>query len=318
MKLSELVAFRNQLDELSVKPAQIDARMAMERVLYLMQSGGEQFDSFARELDQHSRDTAQVFDKFEATLDQLKQQVDQAITQEQRHWFQESYNLYDQDMAREKNDYILNRRQNLSSQVEMLFMTRLKNYTDWRFPALIVRPGLEPFVEAMVSNDPLYLVDQHRDLLRPAIDSFAEAYQRRLRPYVVNERESDPILARLPDSQFGLCLIYNFFNFRPIEIIRRWLTELQTKMRPGGVVIMTINDCDRPAGVILAESYYCCYTPGRMIMTLAESLGFEIIYTWKDQGPITWIEMRRAGELDSMRGGQTLAKIVSEPVAQSK
>lgn len=317
MKLSELVLFRNQLDELSIRPAQKDTGMAMDRVMYLMQNT-HQFDDLAQQLRQHRIRASQVFDDFELTLHQLKLQVDQAILDEQKHWFQESYNLYDQDMARETNDYILNRRQNLSGEVEQLFVTRLQNYTDWRYPAMIVRPGLEPFVGSMVSNDPLYLVDQHRDLLRPAIDSFAEAYQRRLRPYVVSERNTQPLLQKLPDNQFGLCLIYNFFNFRPIELIRRWLEEIHGKMRPGGVVIMTINDCDRPAGVVLAESHYCCYTPGRMIITLAESLGFEIIYTWRDNGPITWIEMRRAGELTSMRGGQTLAKIVSEPIAQSK
>ena len=318
MRLSELVAFRNQLDELSIRPTQVDCRMAMDRVLYLMHNHSQQFDTFTQALDQHAVQAHQVFDDFENTLVELKHTVDQEIAQQERHWFQESYRLYDQDMARETTDYILNRRQRLAPETEQLFMTRLNNYTDWRYPAMIVRPGLEPYVSSMVSNDPLYLVDQHRDLLRPAIDSFAEAYQRRLRPYVVNERSADPILARLPDGQFGLCLIYNYFNFRPIEIIRRWFSELQIKMRPGGVVVMTINDCDRSAGVVLAESYYCCYTPGRMIMTLAESLGFEIIYTWKDQGPITWIEMRRAGQLNSMRGGQTLAKIVSESVAQSK
>ena len=318
MRLSDLVAFRNELDTLSILPTHTNSRMAVDRLQYQIDASVVEFPEFSQRFQQHTVDIDRIFGEFESTLEELKQQVDATVTQVEKHWFQESYNLYTNDMIREKPEYILNRRQNLSPEIEQLFNARLQNYTDWRFPGLIVRPGLEKFINTMGANDPLYIVDHHRDLLEPAVNSFADAYQQRLRSYVINERDTDPILAGLPDNQFGLCLVYNFFNFRPIELIRRWLSEIHSKLRPGGVIIMTINDCDRAAGVTLAESYYCCYTPGRMVMTLAETMGFEIIYTWKDQGPITWIEMKRSGQLTSMRGGQTLANIISESVAESK
>ena len=73
---------------------------------------------------------------------------------------------------------------------------------------------------------------------------------------------------------------------------------------------MTYNDCDRMPGVVLAESHYACYTPGRLITTLAESIGFDRIYSWHDNGPATFLEIRKPGELESLRGGQSLAKIV--------
>jgi hypothetical protein len=49
-----------------------------------------------------------------------------------------------------------------------------------------------------------------------------------------------------------------------------------------------------------------------MILQLATTIGFEIEFTWSDDGPATWIELRKPGELTSLRGGQTLAKIVSK------
>jgi len=318
MKLSKLVAFRNELEQLTIRSAQSNSNMQIDSVRHLISCDPLQFAEFADQVDQQALVINQQFDQFENALNQFKQQINETIANDSQSLFQESYRLYDKDMRNETSEYILNRRQTLSTQAQELFDTRLQNYTDWRFPGLIVRPGLEKFVGTMVSNDPLYLIDQHRDLLQPAVNSFAEAYQKRLRCYVVNERGTDPILEKLPDGQFGLCLVYNFFNFRPFELIRQWLTELFTKLRPGGVLIMTINDCDQEAGVILAENYFACYTPGSMIRTLAETIGFEILYVWNDHGPVGWIELRRPGELATLRGGQTLAKIVSKDLAKSK
>ncbi len=318
MKLSELIAFRNQIDEFSTQTAQKLANQELNLAAYLSTQAPLQFVDYVSRFQQATDTINQAFDSFDLVVQELKQQVNLAVEQQEKHWFQESYKLYDIYMRRETPEYILNRRQKVSSEVELQFVTRLQNYTDWRFPGLIIRPGLEKFTHAMVPNDPLYLVDQSRDLLKPAVESFSEPYQRRLRTYVIDERATDPILQCLPDGQFGLCFVYNFFNFRPLELIRTWLNEIYTKLRPGGVLIMTINDCDREAGVILAENYYACYTPGRLILTMVESIGFEVLYTWNDPGPITWIEMRKPGELTSMRGGQTLAKIISESVAKSK
>jgi hypothetical protein len=47
-----------------------------------------------------------------------------------------------------------------------------------------------------------------------------------------------------------------------------------------------------------------------MILSFAESLGFELTFTFHDDGPWTWVEFQKPGEWNSLRGGQTLAKIV--------
>ena len=69
---------------------------------------------------------------------------------------------------------------------------------------MILRPAQEKFIEDLVPLDPLYLVDQHSDLLQPAIDAFNPGYQRRLRPYVINDWKDQEILAAIPTNQFGL------------------------------------------------------------------------------------------------------------------
>ena len=94
---------------------------------------------------------------------------------------------------------------------------------------MIIRPGIETFIDDMVAFDPLYLVDDQHELLDPAMDRFNTLYQRRLRPYVVNERSDDEILGKLPNNQFGMCLVYNYFNYRPFEVIKRYFVSILFK-----------------------------------------------------------------------------------------
>ena len=80
--------------------------------------------------------------------------------------------------------------------------------------------------------------------------------------------------------------------------------------------MMTFNDCDNEKAVRLAENYYACYTPGRMVRAAAKSIGYEIYFVWNDNVPSTWIELQKPGSLSSLRGGQALARVVH--IAQEK
>ena len=62
----------------------------------------------------------------------------------------------------------------------------------------------------------------------------------------------------------------------------------------------------------MVEQHFSCYTPGGMLRDLAESIGFETVFSWNDDSPSTWLELRKPGELTSLRGGQTLAKIFAK------
>jgi hypothetical protein len=177
---------------------------------------------------------------------------------------------------------------------------------------MIIRPGVEKFIEDMVGFDPLYLIDQEHDLLMPAFNRFPEEYQRRLRMYTVKENVDSEILDKIPHSQFGFCLTYNFFEFKPFEIVRKYMTEVYQKLKPGGTFIMTFNDCDRDKAVKLVEQRYACYTPGSLVRELASTIGYTQNFSWDNDGPTTWLELRKPGTLTSLRGGQTLAKIIKK------
>jgi hypothetical protein len=74
---------------------------------------------------------------------------------------------------------------------------------------------------------------------------------------------------------------------------------------------MTYNNCDRSHGVGLAERNWMLYTPKRLILEHAATLGYELVADCNGQGDLSWLEFKRSGDIDSLRGGQTLAKIIA-------
>jgi SAM-dependent methyltransferase len=312
MKLSELVAYKTELGKLTTRATQRDVELGLGQITHLVDTQSIQLGDFKQQLNDQYNEIYRSLEQFEVLVNALKKEVDAQIEIAEKPWFQESYRLYDQEMRNDSADHILNRRPILSTDTENFLRVRIQNYVDWQHPGMIIRPGLEKFVEDMVGYDPLYLVDQSHELLKPAVKKFTSEYQARLRLYTVKENIDDEILDKIPNGQFGLCLAYNFFEFKPFEIVRKYMTEVYQKLKPGGTFIITFNDCSRDKAVMLAEQRYACYTPGGLIKELAANIGYIQKFSWDNDGPTTWLELTKPGTLTSLRGGQTLAKIINK------
>ena len=311
MKLSELVAYRNQLNRLHIDQAQSQVDLDLSQIKHLVNSKDFDPNNIRQQMNDVHRSIHHNFDQFLDLVNQAKQEAQAEIELKEKYWLDETYRLYEQEMVHDTDEHILNRRPVLTPEHDIIIRTRIKNFSNNLHPGMIIRPGLETFIEHMVSFDPLYLVDRSDDMLFPCTLGFPDQYQRRLRPVVVNDRDhSRPILERLPDSQFAVCVAYNFFDFTPMPVIEQWLKEIYTKLKPGGRLMMTFNDCDNEKAVRLAESYYACYTPGKLVKAVAQQIGYEIYFIWTDNLPTTWIELQKPGTLSTLRGGQALAKVV--------
>jgi hypothetical protein len=302
-KLSEFVNFKNQLDLLSTNTIQAATDLELNKIMHLVNL--ENYDNL---LDQRKIDIQKSFNGFELELTKVKDKVNQEIAILEKPEFQKSYTLYEGE-HNNPAEFILNLRKHTIPNLE-LFQARLSKYINWQHSAMIIRPGIESFIDSMVALDPLYLVDLNHDYLAPALSKFNSQYQNRLRTYTVKEELDQDILGQLPNNQFALCFVYNYFNFRPFEILKKYLDEIYEKLTPGGVLVMTFNDCDRASAVQLVENFYCCYTPGYLVRELALSIGYEIEYSWNDPGPTTWLELKKPGTMTSLKGGQTLAKVL--------
>lgn len=312
MKLSDIVAYRRALDQYDVTDMYRSTRRDLDKIDHEVSNSAIQIKDFTKRFNQKIQDIDHYFKDFGDTLNELKRDLDEQIVEYGRPYFIESYRQYNKNLRSESAEDILGKSIPLSADTRELLIARVRSYGDWRYPGMILHPGKEDFVEHMVSLDPLYLVDREHDLISPALSRFTPEYQRRLRPYYIRENTYTPILDKIPNNQFGFCLAYNFFEFKPLEMLKIYLTELYQKLRPGGILAMTFNDCDRAHCVALAESKFACYTPGSMVRELARSLGYEIVFDWNDNGNLTWLELKKPGDLTSIRAGQTLAKIVAK------
>jgi hypothetical protein len=322
MTFLELILFWEKLCQESSNQIKLTTRLDLDKIIY---TASEHLDQSNFELlKDRYQDILTAFEHFEQQLTVIKNQTRDQIATKETAWFQRSYQLYERtltDRLSQQAEFpqeLRNQPVPLNPEAERIFNARLLRYADWHHAAMIIHPGRELFIRHLVANDPLYLVAESHKLLEPAMHNYEETYQRRLRCYIIEESLDRKLLEKIPNGQFGLCFAYNYLNFRPVEMIKKYLTEVYEKLKPGGIFIMTFNDCERTAGVKLVDQNYACYTPAGLIKDMARHCNFEIEFFWHDNGPSSWLELRKPGMLTSLRGGQTLAKIMPKPVAKSK
>jgi SAM-dependent methyltransferase len=298
------------LDDPAVCPDFDPAHHVIGEFMYYIQTHTVRLHDVEKDLLDSAAAVRTAYTRFQDRIFFAKEKCQMAIDALSPEYYQKSMQLYEQEMIFETSEYILNRRLHTDDDSKLCLQGRLLQLTDWRLPGLVFRPGLETFVEYLVPLDPMYIVDHNQDLLQPAISKFTDEYQRRLRIYTVNDYQPGEILAQLPNNQFGLIFAYNYFNYKPIEVIARYFKELTNKLRPGGSFIMTYNECDRDHGVGLVEKNFMCYTPGKEIIRHAENSDLELITQYIGAADLAWLEFKKPGSIQSLRGGQTLAKIM--------
>lgn len=313
MQLSDLVDYRNLLEEYSLENIHKQSRQQINAVMHQIVNHGLQFKQYSRDIGLDASKIDEAFNRFNSTVGDIKQHLDVLIEDRYPTMFQESTRWFNDESIYETNEYILDRSLTVDSDGQEKLLGRILRYTDWRLPGLCFRPAREKWIEHLVPLDPLYLVDNNLELLNPAVSSFHPQYQRRLRLYAINDYNNNKnILEKLPNNQFGYVLAYNWFNFKPMAVIEQYLRELWIKVRPGGVILMTFNDCDYAHGVALAEKNFMCFTPGRHIIRAAENIGFDMLDRYRGTGNLSWIELQKPGKIQTLRGGQTLAKIIEK------
>jgi SAM-dependent methyltransferase len=309
-KLSEIVRYLNLLDRPELDPDITAAIKHLYGIVHAVANNRVQMGQVTETMAQDVVDIESYYNKFLATVNGLRDNLLTMVADRQPAMYEESQRLYEQEMIFETAEWILNRKfQSTPDELNELH-TRIRNYGDWRLPGLIIRPGLETFVEEMVPLDPLYIVDTMQNLVEPCVNKFNLEYRRRLRVYIVNDYQDPQPLHQLPNNQFGFIYAYNFLNYKPVSVIERYLKEFATKLRPGGHAVFTYNDCDRAQGVGLAESGFMCYTPGAVIRDLVARAGLELEENRLAEYDLSWMDVKKPGDITSYRGAQTLAQII--------
>jgi len=251
----------------------------------------------------------------------LRDIIKDTIKEDEQQYFEDSYTIYNQG-KNDTPDFILDRtsrvgehyydkENDLSVRKEYRIADTLKKrislYSSWKYSGMHIRPGRNKITEHIVALDPLYIVDEHMDLLKPTMEDVSAEYRNRLRFKTIHD-SNEIIYKEFPQSQLGFILITDFFNYKPLEIIKKHLSEMWGLLKPGGVILFTYNNCELPHAIKNVEKKLSSYIPKRYLLPFLESIGYDILYT-DDKDNISWVEIQKPGNVISLRGGQSIAKI---------
>jgi len=317
MILSDLVNYKSTVDRLSTNDIKEHVRQELDKILGDVNKNVNEFAIEYSELDSVADQILQNFKTFEKVLDELKKHLKSYVREQEIPYLQKSYQQYEESLKLDTPEYITDRylfnQLIYKPEIKEEYSARIVMHSSWKYPGLIVRPEDGFFVDNMIASDPLYIADEHRDLFLLVKQKWNKTFQDRIR-YKLFDESREEIYRDFPKNQFGLIVLTNFFNFKPFEIIKKHLIELKSLCRPGGVIIFTYNNCDYSSAVKNVENGLHSYTPGSIIEIMVIGLGFEILKSVNySEYNVSWLEIKNPGELTSMRGGQSLAKIITKP-----
>jgi len=311
MKLSKLLTYKEMVNGLSVKHAHANIEELLSRVSEDLDVQNIDFNNLKYCIQMREKTILDNLVGMQKDIDEFKFQINYFFDTIEEPYFEKSKKIYEEGLN-DEYAYKLdrNRFKNLLYEPETrdFFLSRVGNYTEWKYPGLQLNPGLGDVTEKLVDLDPLYLLDEHDDMFAEVKKMWTPDYQRRLRYYAVDETANNP-LGVLPAGQFGVAVAVDYFNFRPIRLIEKYLSGLMHALRPGGVAIFTFNNCDYPIGVDNFENSYYTYTPGHLIKDACAKIGFKILASFDMDNNVSWLEIQRPGTLSSLKGGQSLAAI---------
>ena len=160
MKLSELVNLYNQLCAMDVNHIHSNIARDTNKIAHLVDTNQEVCQVHTSPVHQSISQIMDSVNHFGATVETLKKHLAELILNAEEHWLAEAEKLYRNEMIHDEEEYILNRRVDIPHYEADVLLTRIRSHVDWRFPGLIIRPGLNEFPTTLVDSDPLYIVDQ--------------------------------------------------------------------------------------------------------------------------------------------------------------
>lgn len=305
MKLHELVDLRNRLkDSLNLSIINQEIENNFERIQTISLNTqdlvlSEQINALAK----NHQDKKHVFDEDVKILNEVIDEVQQKINMLATKFFAENYKLEIEDLDAETIRNL--RKLEPKEEFESLLLQRINLYSNWQFPALEIgcRDGV--WTKYLVASDPLYIADIYPEFFASSLEQFPPLYQGRVRRYLITNYCR---IDNLPMNQFGFIFSYNFFNYLSLDSIKQLLIQSYQWLRPGGKIIFTYNNADLPAAAGYAESYYMTYVPKSILLPMAESLGYEITFTFDLDPAFSIVEFKKPGALESIKLAQVLGE----------
>jgi SAM-dependent methyltransferase len=318
MKLSELVAYRSALKQfdfyrdsrLLVKTileakAHVDDKVNSETNQQIKFGAGVYQDEMDRDLLRLEESISELGENFEY----YKKQLSDIIQEQQQVYIKRSESSYISDELPNARLSAKERTLSMDDDNTTKFFDRIKQLTDWRYPGMIINPQEKQIVDDMASSDPLYLVDMNESTLDGIREKMNDVYRHRVSPYVINRFiPRRKYFGDLPTNQFGLIVVWNTINNLPLSMCDQVLRQLLDLLRPGGTLLFTFNDCENAHNIRNFENNFRQFTPGNMLVPMIENLGYTVRF--RTETIHGWMELKKPGKLSTIRGGQSLGRVI--------
>lgn len=305
MNLYQLVTLRNQLQKsYNTSVIEQEIKINSTRLYNLID---ETDDDLKNQILLIARDNENLIENFYI----ISNQVSDLLTKVQDKIDELATKLFSDNYDLELTCNAIERVRNVrkiapDEQFELTLTQRINLYSNWRYPALEIGCRDGEWTKYLVASDPLYIADSFEEFLDSAVQQFPELYQGRVRKYTIVENCK---IKNLPTNQFGLIFSYNYFNYLSLDSIKQYLNQAMIWLRPGGKIIFTYNNADLPAAAAYAENFFMTYVPKSILQPMAESIGFETVYTYDHEPAFSIIEFQKPGNLKSIKLSQTMGEM---------
>jgi hypothetical protein len=303
MNLHQLVYLRNELQSaLQTSTIQNELQSNCTRLHNLAEGIDSDLQTQILDIASKHQKINEILDNSILDITNAVQLIQSKIDTVASKFFEENYKLEVNDAATVRSV-----RQISNDDVfESALIQRINLVSNWQYPGLEIGCRDGEWTKYLVASDPLYIADMSEEFLKSAVSQFPDLYQGRVRKYFIKDY---CYINNLPLNQFGLIFSYNYFNYLSLDSIKQLLIQSFEWLRPGGKIMFTYNNADMPSAAAYAENYFMTYVPKSILQPMAESLGFETIFSFDSEPAHSIIEFKKPGELVSIKLGQTAGMI---------
>lgn len=190
--------------------------------------------------------------------------------------------------------------------------SKIKSFTDWKYPTVEIGPGDGRWTNNLVGSDPLYLVDIHKEYFDIVKQKYPKKFRDRIQSYLIGKENNKSFfdLSGLPSNQIGFIFSWGVFDFYNYNEVNSFLNNCQEILRPGGVLTFSYNDCDYISGIKLFEENQKTWLTKNLLATLFEK--HKLItpeFECNKEQDTFWVTVRKEGKKRSIKASQPFTTI---------
>ena len=234
--------------------------------------------------------------EFEAAKENLVNTIDQELRTREVQILQHDYITYESNPDRAwTNEEAVDLNNFISKEFDDKINSFVQYHNTWKYPSLDANPVDGRYTRTMVGGDPLYVYCEKEAVANLVRDKFNEFYaKRRLRIY--NH------LDKFPQNQIGLAVCINLFEYMPLDPIKDIAKKIFNILRPGGVFLLSYNNCEERRSLELLSNNFRCYSTKNLMTNMLYGQGYDITDNGTtDDGVWSWMIVQKPGVLKTQR-----------------